>query len=287
MWLLLPVVLLLLSAPSGVVAHGPPIPIAIWGGFAPPEAHCQRLIARAAATCGLEAWGLSTACLGAQLNGGTCDIGATQAAIEQAHTAALAAAGSACRTGVDIGSLGFASIVDMNIDIDVFCQELQQAMDSAVYGPALTGSVVHPTTPATRACIEHTSAAATRLLQTALRARRRALDRIASDRFTPSRKFAIIGHTTQRIARAQQVLQERLRADCPDFATIYPRPLVPFLTLVAERADCLAGRVYVQDFVICPDSVCGNGMREPGERCDDGNTVSGDACRADCQAVTP
>ena len=59
------------------------------------------------------------------------------------------------------------------------------------------------------------------------------------------------------------------------------------LTLIAQRADCLSGRVYVQDFITCPESTCGNGMREPGERCDDGNTVSGDSCRADCQAETP
>jgi cysteine-rich repeat protein len=287
MWLLLPVLLLFLSPPRSADAHGSPIPIAIWGGFDPPEAQCQRIMARSAATCGLEAWRLSDACLRAQLNGGACDVGATQAAIEQAHTAALAAAGSVCRTGVDLGALGFASIVDMNIDIDVFCQELQQAMDSVIYGPVVAGNAIQPTDPATRACIEHTSAAATRLLQTGFRARRRALDRIASERFTPSRKFAIIARSTQRMLRAQQRLHERLIADCPSFATIYPRPLAPYLTLIAERADCLAGRTYVQDFVICPDSVCGNGMREPGERCDDGNTASGDHCRADCQAVTP
>jgi cysteine-rich repeat protein len=286
MWLVLLGLLLCSVAPSAD-AHGPPIPIAIWGGFEAAEAHCQRLIARSAARCGLEAWQLSDACLRAQLNGGTCNVGATQAAIERAHTAALAAAGSVCRTGVDLGALGFASIVDMNIDIDVFCQELQQAMDSAIYGPALTGNDVRSTDPATRACIEHTSAAATRLLQTGFRARRRALDRIASERFTPSRKFAIIAHATQRILRAQRRLQQRLSVDCPSFAAIYARPLLPYLTLIAERADCLSGRVYVQDFVVCPDSICGNGMREPGERCDDGNTVSGDACRADCQAVTP
>src|SRR5262249_6891899 len=27
---------------------------------------------------------------------------------------------------------------------------------------------------------------------------------------------------------------------------------------------------------------CGNGARDPGEECDDGNKISGDACRADC-----
>ena len=35
-----------------------------------------------------------------------------------------------------------------------------------------------------------------------------------------------------------------------------------------------------------PEPICGNGMLEPGEACDDGNTVNGDGCEADC-TVTP
>jgi cysteine-rich repeat protein len=30
--------------------------------------------------------------------------------------------------------------------------------------------------------------------------------------------------------------------------------------------------------------VCGNGVRDPGEVCDDGNTISGDGCASDCQS---
>lgn len=288
MWLLYLGVLSLCFS-SVASAHNAPIPIAIWGGcrFGPAEARCQRVIARSTATCALDAWKLREACLRTELNGATCDTAATDAAIEQAHTAALAAAGSACRTGVDLGLLGFASIVDMNIDIDIFCRELQQAMESAVYGPALSHGEIQPVDPATRACIETTSDETQRLLRTTFRARRRAFDHIASNCFPPSRKFAIIAESAGHIGRAQQRLQTRLSADCALFGTIYPRPLAPYLTLIAERGDCLSGRVYVQDFVTCPESICGNGMREPGERCDDGNRVNGDSCRAGCQAETP
>jgi cysteine-rich repeat protein len=45
----------------------------------------------------------------------------------------------------------------------------------------------------------------------------------------------------------------------------------------------LSGRTYVQDFVVCPESTCGNGMQEHAEQCDDGNTVAGDGCSASCQ----
>jgi cysteine-rich repeat protein len=33
-------------------------------------------------------------------------------------------------------------------------------------------------------------------------------------------------------------------------------------------------------------AVCGNGVPEPGEECEDGNTVSGDGCSATCQKET-
>jgi len=42
--------------------------------------------------------------------------------------------------------------------------------------------------------------------------------------------------------------------------------------------------------VVTPPAVCGNGVVETGEQCDDSNTVSGDGCDATCQtevSVTP
>ncbi len=37
----------------------------------------------------------------------------------------------------------------------------------------------------------------------------------------------------------------------------------------------------------CTGTVCGNGTKETGETCDDGNNVSGDGCAGDCSAVEP
>lgn len=34
-------------------------------------------------------------------------------------------------------------------------------------------------------------------------------------------------------------------------------------------------------------SICGNGVVEDGESCDDGNSVGGDGCSADCKAIEP
>jgi cysteine-rich repeat protein len=36
-----------------------------------------------------------------------------------------------------------------------------------------------------------------------------------------------------------------------------------------------------------PTACCGDGVVEPGEQCDDGNTVSGDGCSSTCQLEPP
>lgn len=278
-------IILALAWAAPGAAHNAPVPIAIWGAFPADVAECQRVVATSATNCALQVWQLSNACSKSELIGATCDRVATVQAIEGAHTRALALAQTACRD-VDFVSLGFPTLVDMSIDVDIFCQELQDAMTSAVYGPALLGGEIQPVDEITRACILATADAVDRLLRAAFQARRHTFDHIASAPYPPSRKFALIRRSSERVERVQRRLHSRLSQRCPEFATIYPRALTPYLTLVAERGDCLAGRAYSQDFVVCPDSICGNGMWEPAERCDDGNTISGDDCRADCQAVT-
>ena len=51
---------------------------------------------------------------------------------------------------------------------------------------------------------------------------------------------------------------------------------------MSVRADCLAGNAYAQGTLLCPAAVCGNRIREGTEECDDGNTVDGDGCSAEC-----
>ena len=46
-----------------------------------------------------------------------------------------------------------------------------------------------------------------------------------------------------------------------------------------------AGQVGVCDGGVCIAMVCGNGLLEGLEVCDDGNTSSGDGCRADCRKI--
>ena len=37
--------------------------------------------------------------------------------------------------------------------------------------------------------------------------------------------------------------------------------------------------------VCCEEPICGDGVVDPGEDCDDGNNVSGDGCEADCTLI--
>jgi cysteine-rich repeat protein len=46
--------------------------------------------------------------------------------------------------------------------------------------------------------------------------------------------------------------------------------------------DACPSNIDPDDNAVCVPTTCGNGFREAGEQCDDGNTVSGDGCTATC-----
>ncbi|HSQ01543.1 MAG TPA: DUF4215 domain-containing protein [Candidatus Dormibacteraeota bacterium] len=70
--------------------------------------------------------------------------------------------------------------------------------------------------------------------------------------------------------------------DGADVADRGGRPARDLLATVATRADCVGGAFYIQDGVVCAPALCGNGVVEPNEDCDDGNTADGDSCPASC-----
>ena len=273
--------LLILAAASPSPAHQVPVPIALWGGFAPDAVRCQRVLSGAAAHCADMAWRLSSACSAAQMAGADCDSVATRAIINSAHAMALAVAERTC-IGVDFSPLGFTSLLDIDVDVDTFCQQVENAMVSAVYSPVTRRGRIGPADDAIRACVTATTGVATRLLRLAFRERRRLLDRIAAVALGPQQKIALIKQSSTRILRMQALSDTRLRDLCPDFESRYGRASGVFLKLVAQRADCLAGRTYAQDGVTCPLPVCGNGMQEASEACDDGNLVNADGCDETC-----
>jgi cysteine-rich repeat protein len=62
-------------------------------------------------------------------------------------------------------------------------------------------------------------------------------------------------------------------------------PAAELLANLARQAPCFGGGMYVQDALVCPAPECGNGVREGGDPCDDGNRRDGDDCSATCSSV--
>jgi cysteine-rich repeat protein len=114
-----------------------------------------------------------------------------------------------------------------------------------------------------------------------------ALDRIAGTEQTADQKTRLVAWARARIERAQARSVAAVGETCAAgaFADAYRRSTDEFLGRIAAQAGCMVGFVYVQDAVTCPAPVCGNGMQERGEECDDGNDFDGDGCRADCVAT--
>ena len=106
--------------------------------------------------------------------------------------------------------------------------------------------------------------------------------------FAPARKQAMVRASTAAIGSHVGALQTRVAETCSeaDFTALYGRDIATVLSLIASRADCLAGTTYAQGGVVCPLPVCGNGMVEGDalrdEECDDGNLTPGDGCSAAC-----
>ncbi len=59
------------------------------------------------------------------------------------------------------------------------------------------------------------------------------------------------------------------------------------LVVLSVLFVCLAGCAGGSNAPSPPGPVCGNGVVETGEQCDDGNTKSGDGCSATCQNEAP
>lgn len=268
-------------------AHGTPLPLSEWGNFGAAPSRCQRALGQAATQCALDVWALRRACIAAQLRGEPCDANATTRAVREARQRALDKVDAFC-ADADVLPLRFVDRQEALSDVTSICRQLERELVTAVYGPVLVGSsadyVVGEVAPARAACLADAAARATELLRFAAREERAPFDRIASQPMTGEDKFAAVARGEQRAQRARLSVAARATAGCDaaTLAALYGRPVEQLLAAVGSRAACLIGGVYVQDRARCPAPVCGNGMEEAGEECDDGNADDTDTCRADC-----
>ncbi|MBX3025727.1 hypothetical protein KF840_12540 [bacterium] len=260
-----------LAVAGSALAHGGRLPFDSWGGFTGDVLRCQRVIARAAARCASDAWAARRACRETALDGGVCDEAATTARIAEARRRSQDEVATAC-TERQASTLQFLGSFDLQQDLIDFCRDWERAADSAAFGALGTGN----------ACASATAAAVSDVMQYALRSRRRCMDRVAASAGGAASRGPLLAGADRHLSRAVEQAALRLAARCPDFVSRSGRSPGDLLTTVAARADCVGGAFYIQDRVLCAPPLCGNGVVETNEDCDDGNTDDGDACPASC-----
>ena len=275
----------LIFSASSAHAHAGAADISVWGNFAPQVARCQRTIARAATLCVSGALSARRACAAAQLQGLPCDAATVDARIGSVRQRARELVARACAT-TDLQTLRYLDLGDAQTDVIDVCRQLDTAALTAAFNPAMLGGTIAAMPEAEEtACVTATARAGGTLLRYAARAHQRALDAIALKPMTLAEKHAQIARSTRAIERARALSARRVRAACPGtlFDDLYGRPIAALLGGLAERADYLAEQSYVQNAVVAPAPVCGDGIQVlPVEECDDGNDYAGDGCTATC-----
>ena len=278
--LVIGILILFAPRPPVAYAHGQALPFAFWGDFPAAAARCQSVLAYAATRCANRVWKFHTDCFDALLDGNVCGVSVVVDPVQGAHLDSLNVIDVLC-TSPEAQALGFLLKYEAQTDMNNFCYAVENALVSVVYGPVMNG---HPPDDRTRTCVEAMARATTKLWRFAVRARRHALDEIARRNMAPSDKQVLIDESSMLVENLQALIQKRLEAVCAttDFTATYHHDDSELLKLVGQRADCLAAAVYVQNAVFCPLPVCGNGMQEVGEQCDDGNLGDGDGCSSHC-----
>lgn len=247
-FLLVSAILILANSSETAFAHGGRVPLAEWGPFDAGTALCQRVLLAATESCARTAWLLRRRCRAAQLEGGSCDEAGTDARIVGVRRDALDRIDLHCSER-QLGLLGFLGQFDMQTDVIGACRSWEDLMESAVYGNAAASSL---------GCIRTADRVLTRSTVVLFDRWRRSLRRMASREMTPEQKESRVVREEERrdamAARAGDLLAEA----CGAAEAVRLRRVV-------ELAVCPPARISVQERVICPDPICGNGLLEPGE----------------------
>lgn len=262
---------------SPASAHNQPPPIELWGPFLPGTQTCLRTISRATHACFDSVLALEQACHDAPLRGETCDEAAVEAGVSAADGALRATLASACADG-QLTELSYIGFFDAGSDLNRGCVGEAQAAIAAIYAPARAGAV---SADAAR-CMSAAATYGRKLMWFALQREVPVMERIATRLFTTEEKQAAILQVNQELSADRARWSAGLLTACPTFEQVYGRSADGFLRTLKQRVDCVLSRTYVHSSVACLPQVCGNGIPEGTEACDDGNAVDSDGCRNDC-----
>lgn len=274
-------VLLLPALASG---HGEPARLAVWGGYPLGTVRCQRGISFAASLCISRSVDARRICLDGQVAGGICDAQQLDDSIQAARAAARSIVHTSC-TEMGAQLLKYIDVNEAIVDVINACRDTDNAVMSAIYGPAMVGGAVASVDAPMSSCIEATSKASAKMVRYAIRQRRNALDRIARRHFDLPIKKGLLQRAEAGIERVRVAIARQIASACgaSEFQALYSRSIETYLNDLAKQGDCYSGAIYVQDAVRCPPPVCGNGIKEAGEACDDANDYAGDGCLSNCE----
>ena len=270
-----------LALASRAYAHGGPPDITFWGPFPSGTAHCLRMMGRKIQRCVHEVLALQHACMDAELAGQTCDQTLRDQQIAAVKLAARSVVSTDC-TGGQLTELFFINPDDARTDISKSCTDQPDAVMSVAYAPALASGSSAAPDEQTRDCLVQASASSRKLLRYIVHEKTRVLDLMATNVIGKAKKTALLARAADRVAAARQKLAQRLLDVCPNFAAMYGQSPSDVLTKLTPIGNCVVGAAYVQTSIACPLPVCGNGIKESGEQCDDGNTIDTDRCHNDC-----
>jgi len=262
-------------------AHLFPPDLAFYGPFGGPTVRCQRALGHAAQRCFRRVLTAKRLCMDAELAGGTCDRSARDAEVSAAQQDGQDAVVQACLGG-QLTELRFIGFDEAKMDVARTCGDQTDAAMSVLYAPVLNGGSTAAVAPTVSRCLTGTAGITQRLLQFILQLKMQALDHMAFSILGPSRKNAMMAKIATRINTTRAQVITRIQQLCPAFESAYQHDTATVLGLVEPRANCVIGAVYVQTSVACPLPVCGNGVKESGEGCDDGNRIDDDSCHNDC-----
>lgn len=270
---------LALALPPAAAAHTEPPPIELWGPFLPGTQTCLRSISRATHACFDAVVALERACRDAPLGGQACDRERVDADIAAADRALRATLADACEEG-QLTELSYIGLFDAGIDLTRGCVGEAQAAIAAIYAPARAG----PVSADAAGCLSAVAAYGRKVMWFALQREVPVMERIATRLFTTEEKQAAILRVNQELSADRARWSAGLLAACPTFEQVYGRGPDGFLRTLKQRVDCVLSRTYVHSAIACLPQVCGNGIPEGDEACDDGNGDDGDGCRNDCTA---
>jgi cysteine-rich repeat protein len=260
-----------------VEAHAQAPPIELWGFFLPDTQTCLRRISAGAHACFDTVLALRQRCRDAEARGDSCDAEATEAAISAADGALRATLADACADG-QLTELSYIGFFDAGADLTRACVGQADDAIAAIYAPQRSGAAP----AATASCMAAAAAYGRKVMWYALQREVPVMERIATRLFSSEEKQAAILQVGRALSADRARWTEGLLAACPQFETIYGRSADGFLRTLKQRVDCVLSLTYVHSAISCLAQVCGNGIPEPGEACDDGNADDSDGCRSDC-----